>query len=241
MKGIIIAGGLGTRLMPLTKITNKHLLPVYNLPIIMHPLNTLKNAGITKIMIITSPESAGDFIKFLGSGKELGVELTYKLQDGVGGIAQALSLAEDFAKGDNVMVHLGDNVVIGGNFTEYVKNFKGGGHVFLTEVKDPERSGVAELKDGRIIGIEEKPEKPKSNKIITGIYIYDNHVFDAIRTLKPSARGELEITDVSKFYLDRGSLEWSDLPGEWHDCGTPDSLYEASTAVKKAIEDGRIK
>jgi len=228
MKGIILAGGYGTRLMPLTKIMNKHLLPVYDQPMIMHPLNTLKNAGIKDIVIITSPEFAGDFMKILGSGKEQGIKITYKIQDEIGGIAHALAVAEDFANGDSVAVILGDNI-----FEDKFdfSDFKEGGRVFLKEVPDAERFGVAEIQGDRISNIEEKPKTPKTNLAVTGLYIYDNQVFDIIRTIKPSGRGEMEITDVNNVYIKEDKMGFDIIKGFWSDAGTFESLHRASNFV----------
>ena len=195
MKGIILAGGYGTRLKPLTNLTNKHLIPIYNQPMIMYPINTLKNAGIKEILIITGPEYAGDFMRLLGSGKEFDLNLTYKIQDSAGGIAQALDLAENFAKGDSIAVILGDNVYEN-NFD--LLNFTEGAKIFLKEVQDPNRFGVAEVDNDKVTNIEEKPENPKTNLAVTGLYLYDSKVFDIIKTLKPSQRGELEIDFVKQ-------------------------------------------
>lgn len=233
MKGIILAGGMGTRLMPLTKITNKHLLPVYNKPMVMYPLELLLAAGVKEIMIISGPEHSGHFLRLLGSGKDYGVRFTYEVQDEPGGIAQALGLAEDFATDDSVTVILGDNI-FQEEFTAAIKSFQSGGHIFLKEVDDAHRFGVAEVKGDKVISIEEKPKKPKSNLAVTGLYIYDRRVFEIIRTLKPSGRGELEITDVNNYYIKKGAMQWSKVKGFWSDAGTFDSLLRASNLVKEA-------
>src|SRR5437899_2502251 len=209
MKGVILAGGLGTRLLPLTRITNKHLLPVFDRPMIFYPLQTLINAGIPDILLVTGGPHAGDFLRLLGNGKEFGLKhLNYTYQEGEGGIAAALSLAEHFAEGDRLCVILGDNI-IEGSIAPAVERFRrqaAGARIVLKEVSDAERFGVAELRDSRIVSIEEKPRRPKSRYAVTGIYMYDGRVFDVIRTLKPSSRGELEITDVNNWYLARREL-----------------------------------
>ena len=200
MKGVILAGGLGTRLYPLTKVTNKHLLPVYNKPMIYYPINTLIEAGITDILIVTGGNSAGDFLRLLGNGKDFGLKhLNYTYQEGEGGIADALLLAEHFAGGDKIVVILGDNIIEKSikKEVDIFKKQKVGARILLKEVENPERFGVAEIKKGKIVRIIEKPKKPPSNLVVTGIYMYDNQVFDIIRTLEPSDRGELEITDVN--------------------------------------------
>lgn len=228
MKGIILAGGTGSRLMPLTKVTNKHLLPVYNKPMIYYPLQTLIDAGIKEILIVSGPGHAGHFVNLLGSGKEFGVKLSYEVQDEAGGIAQALGLAEDFADEENIAVILGDNIYEDKfNFSD----FKFGAVNFLKEVPDVQRFGVAEIKDGNIVSIEEKPKHPKSNYAITGLYLYDNEVFKIIKTLKPSARGELEITDVNNYYVKKGKMTAKFVEGFWSDAGTFKSLIRASNMV----------
>ena len=235
MKGIILAGGTGSRLYPLTKVTNKHLLPVYNKPMIYYPLQTLLDAGIYDIMIVSGRGHAGHFLELLGSGTEFGAHFTYEIQDEAGGIAQALNLAEDFADDDNVAVILGDNI-FQDNIKEIVQSFTSGGHIFLKKVSDAARFGVAEVdKDkGKIISIEEKPSVPKSDYATTGLYLYDNYVFDIIKTLKPSGRGELEITDVNNEYIRLGNMKYSVLEGGWSDAGTFDSLLKATVMVKDA-------
>ena len=234
MKGIILAGGLGTRLNPLTKITNKHLLPVYRKPMIYYPIECLINAGIEDIMIVTGGNNAGDFLKLLGNGKEFGLkDINYTYQEGEGGIAAALNLTEHFVGKDKMVVILGDNI-IENNIKQAVANYarqKDGAKILLKEVSDPERFGVPELKNGRITGITEKPKKPKSSYAVIGIYMYDSYVFDVIRTLKPSDRGELEITDVNNAYLKKGNLTYDILEGWWTDAGTFESLLKASKLV----------
>lgn len=229
MKGVILAGGLGTRLRPLTLITNKHLLPIYDKPMIMYPLDTLKRSGITEIMIVCGKEHGGHFMSFLGSGKEYGVKLQYALQCGSGGIAEALSLTEDFVDSQKVAVILGDNV-FESEFSAAAKQFENeeGAKVFVKRVPDPHRFGVAEIKDGRIIGIEEKPKEPKSDLVTVGMYMYDPDVFDKIRTLKPSARGEFEITDAHNLYIQEGRLSYGEVSGYWSDAGTFESLLKTT-------------
>jgi glucose-1-phosphate thymidylyltransferase len=235
MKGIILAGGNGTRLLPCTRVTNKHLLPVYDKPMIYYPIETLVSGGIDEILIITGGNSPGDFLKLLKNGKELGLkEINYAYQEGAGGIADALRLAEDFADGGKVAVILGDNI-IGDNLKKYAGDFesqKKGAKLFLKEIGDPERFGVAEIKGGKVIKIEEKPKNPKSNFAVTGIYMYDEQVFDVIKTLKPSGRGELEITDVNNFYVNQGSATYEILPGYWSDAGKFESLFLASEFIR---------
>ncbi|OPY70587.1 MAG: Glucose-1-phosphate thymidylyltransferase [Syntrophorhabdaceae bacterium PtaU1.Bin034] len=236
MKGVILAGGLGTRLYPLTKITNKHLLPVYDRPMIYYPLQTLINAGITDIMIVTGGNNAGDFLKLLGNGKEFGLKhMNYTYQEGEGGIAEALSLAEYFADNDSICVVLGDNL-IERNIVQAVRDFeeqKVGAKILLKEVPDPERFGVANIEGGRLTDIEEKPKKPRSNLAVIGIYMYDNRVFDIVKTLKPSDRGELEITDVNNAYVKAGQMTWGMLDGWWTDAGTFESLVRATILVSQ--------
>lgn len=234
MKGVILAGGLGSRLHPCTKVTNKHLLPVYNKPMIYYPLTTMVNAGLQDIMIVTGGNYAGDFLRILGNGKDFGLkDISYTYQEGEGGIADALRLAENFAEGEKIFVMLGDNI-IEDDITEEINNFKrqnDGSKIFLKEVDDPERFGVAEIKDERVINIEEKPKKPKSNYAVCGLYLYDNEVFDIIRKLKPSGRGELEITDVNNEYIKRRKMTYSVIKGWWTDAGTFESLFKASKLV----------
>ena len=234
---MILAGGLGRRLYPLTKITNKHLLPVHSKPMIFYPLQTLINAGIDDILIVTGGNHAGDFLRLLGNGKEFGLEhINYTYQEGEGGIAEALGLAEHFADGDKVVVILGDNV-IEGNIIRQASSFrkqKEGAKILLKEIPDPERFGVPEIVDDKIVKIEEKPKTPKSNFAVTGIYMYDDKVFDIIRTLSPSARGELEITDVSNVYIREGKMTYDILEGWWSDAGTFESLLRAGNLVAQS-------
>jgi glucose-1-phosphate thymidylyltransferase len=234
VKGVVLAGGLGTRLRPLTAVTNKHLLPVYNQPMIYYPVQTLVTAGITDIMIVTGGNSAGDFLKLLGNGKAFGLKhLNYAYQEGEGGIAEALSLVEHFAGDDPVCVILGDNI-IEGNIRSAVRAYdreNGGAKILLKRVPDPQRFGVPELDGRRVVRIEEKPDSPKSEYAVVGIYIYDNQVYDIIRTLRPSNRGELEITDVNNAYIERGKMTWEELEGWWTDAGTFESLLRASNLV----------
>ena len=234
MKGVVLAGGLGTRLRPLTSVTNKHLLPVYNQPMIYYPIQTLVNAGITDIMIVTGGSSAGEFLRLLGNGKAFGLKhLNYTYQEGEGGIAQALSLVEHFAAGDPVCVVLGDNI-IEGNIRSAVRSYRHqgrGAKIILKKVPDPGRFGVPELNGHEVVRIEEKPALPKSDFAVIGIYMYDGDVYDIIRTLKPSGRGELEITDVNNAYIARGEMTWEELDGWWTDAGTFESLLRASNLV----------
>jgi len=232
LKGVILAGGTGSRLYPLTKVTNKHLLPVYDKPMICYPLEKLINAGIEEIMIVSGRGHVGHFLELLGSGSEFGVSITYEIQEGAGGIAQALGLARRWAGTDNLAVILGDNI-FEDDFREDVESFDGGARVFLKEVSDPHRFGVAEVNGSRILSIEEKPQAPKSNLAVTGLYLYDARVFEVIRTLKPSGRGELEITDVNNVYVQNGEMQYSVLSGFWSDAGTFDSLMRASVMVQR--------
>jgi len=234
MKGVILAGGTGSRLFPLTKVTNKHLLPIYNKPMIYYPLQTLISANIKEVLIISGPEHAGHFLNLLGSGKEFGVKFTYEIQEKAGGIAQALSLAEDFSYNGPITVILGDNIYED-NFSEEIKSFEKGGMIFLKEVQDPERFGVAELNGKNVIKIEEKPKIPKSNYCVTGLYVYDNEVFSVIKTLKPSKRGELEITDVNNYYIDKNAMKAEFVKGFWSDAGTFESLIKASNLIREKI------
>lgn len=234
MKGIILAGGTGSRLYPLTKVTNKHLLPVYDRPMIYYPLQTLIDAGIKDIMVVSGRGHVGHFLELLGSGAEFGVKFSYEIQSEAGGIAQALSLAKDFAGGDDVIVILGDNI-FQDNVHDALKGFSSGALIFLKPVPDAHRFGVAELDEAnrKVVSIEEKPKAPKSSYAVTGLYVYDNDVFEIIGSLKPSGRGELEITDVNNEYIRRGKLSYAMLNGYWSDAGTFESLYKASELVRK--------
>ena len=238
MKGIVLAGGTGSRLFPLTKVTNKHLLPVARKPMIFHSIEKLVEIGIEDILIITGVEHMGDIVNLLGSGKDFKCRFTYKVQDEAGGIAQALGLAESFIGRDKMVVILGDNI-FGDDLKPFALNFakqKKGARVMIKEVSDPHRFGVVELKGKKIISILEKPKKPKSNYVITGIYFYDHRVFDIIRTLKPSARGELEISDVNRAYMTRGEIGFDVLSGWWTDAGTFESLEKATLLVEGKIQ-----
>ncbi|MGB8511141.1 MAG: sugar phosphate nucleotidyltransferase [Pyrinomonadaceae bacterium] len=234
MKGIVLAGGLGSRLRPLTAVTNKHLLPVYDKPMIYYPIQTLINAGINDIMIVTGGNSAGDFLKLLKNGKDFGLKhLNYTYQEGEGGIADALSLAEHFAAGEPICVVLGDNI-IENNICKAVRAYRhqgGGAKILLKKVSDPQRFGVPELAGRRVVRIEEKPQQPKSDYAVIGVYMYDNEVFNIVKTLKPSGRGELEITDVNNAYIERDEMTWDELDGWWTDAGTFESLLHASNLV----------
>jgi glucose-1-phosphate thymidylyltransferase len=236
MKGIVLAGGTGSRLFPLTKITNKHLLPIYDKPMVYYPIQTLVDAGIRDIMIVTGGRNAGDFLRLLGNGKEFGLaHLNYAYQEGEGGIAEALALAEHFADGHEICVILGDNL-IEGTIRHAVEDFarqQHGARILLKEVPDAERFGVAEIRGDRIVSIEEKPPRPKSDYAVTGVYLYDATVFEKIRTLVPSARGELEITDVNNAYIREGTMTFSYLEGWWTDAGTFESLLRAGNLVAR--------
>ncbi len=240
MKGVVLAGGLGSRLYPLTKITNKHLLPVFNKPMIYYPIQCLVNAGITDILIVTGGNSAGHFLQLLRNGSDFGLaRLSYAYQEGEGGIADALKLAEAFAEGDSICVVLGDNI-IEGNIKKAADDFRhqvqagGGAKIMLKEVHDPERFGVATVQDGKVVEIVEKPKQPKSNLAVIGIYMYDPTVFEICRDLKPSSRGELEITDVNNEYLRRGKLTCEVLQGWWTDAGTFESLFRSAALVRES-------
>jgi glucose-1-phosphate thymidylyltransferase len=234
MKGVILAGGLGTRLYPLTRVTNKHLLPVYDKPMIYYPIQTLVNAGITDILLVTGGNSAGEFLRLLANGRDFGLKhINYTYQEGEGGIADALRLAEYFADEHSICVVLGDNI-IERNIISAVESFRNnpkGAKILLKEVPDPQRFGVATIEGNRLVEITEKPEKPASPYAVTGIYMYDSQVFDMIRTLKPSHRGELEITDVNNGYIEKGAMTFDFLEGWWTDAGTFESLLRASTLV----------
>ena len=236
MKGVVLAGGLGTRLRPLTSVTNKHLLPVYNQPMIYYPIQTLVNAGITDIMIVAGGSSAGDFLRLLGNGKAFGLKhLNYTYQEGEGGIAEALSLVEHFASDGPVCVVLGDNI-IEGNIVPAVNAYRAqgsGAKIILKKVPDPQRFGVPRLDGRRVVRIDEKPSKPQSNYAVIGIYMYDATVYEIIRSLKPSARNELEITDVNNAYIERDAMTWEELEGWWTDAGTFESLLRASKLVSE--------
>lgn len=231
MKGIILAGGTGSRLYPLTKVTNKHLLPIGNKPMIYYPIEKLTEAGIQEILIVTGTEHMGDVVNLLGSGKDFGCRFTYKVQDEAGGIAQALGLAENFVGNDNMTVILGDNI-FKTSLDKALDDYPGeGAQILLKEVDDPERFGVAEVEEDKIIGVEEKPDRPKSSLAVTGVYMYDSQVFDFIRELEPSGRGELEITDVNNRYISREQMRFSIMKGWWTDAGTPDSYKRANQLV----------
>jgi glucose-1-phosphate thymidylyltransferase len=238
MKGIVLAGGTGSRLFPLTKITNKHLLPIYDRPMIYYPIQTLVDAGIRDIMIVTGGRNSGDFLRLLANGKEFGLKhINYTYQEGEGGIADALGLAQHFADGQKICVVLGDNI-IERDIRQAAETFEAqesGAHILLKEVPDAERFGVAEVSGGKVVGIEEKPNRPKSNYAVTGIYMYDASVFDKIHTLVPSRRGELEITDVNNAYIREGNMTFSYLEGWWTDAGTFDSLLRAANLVAQSV------
>ena len=240
MKGVILAGGLGTRMLPLTKITNKHLLPVYDRPMIYFPIQTLVDAGINEIVVVTGGHYAGDFLNLLGNGKAFGLKrINYAYQEGEGGIADALRLAREFTGDDSICVILGDNI-LENSIKAHVDQFKAqskGAKILLKEVHDPQRFGVAEVdKSGKVLSIIEKPKEPKSNLAVIGVYMYDAHVYEIISTLKPSARGELEITDVNNAYLSEGTLTSSTIEGWWTDAGTFPSLYRASRLVAEQVK-----
>lgn len=246
MKGIVLAGGTGSRLYPLTKVTNKHLLPVGKYPMIFHSVHKLKQAGIEDILIVTGKDHMGDVVNLLGSGREMGVTFTYKVQDEAGGIAQALGLAKQFIGKDQMVVILGDNV-FEDNLAPFVENFRKqeeGAKILIQQVQDPKRFGVPEIKENQIVSIEEKPSQPKSNYAVTGIYMFDHKVFDIIKMLKPSARGEFEITDVNNAYISRGELTFDVLQGWWTDAGTHSSLARANELAKDiefGEEFGKLK
>ena len=244
LKGVILAGGLGKRLFPLTKITNKHLLPIYCKPMIYYPIQTLVDAGIKDILIVTGGMHAGEFLRLLGNGAQFGLkQISYAYQEGEGGIAEALKLAEYFADNDKIVVILGDNI-IEKSIKKAVDEFRtqpSGAKILLKKVEDPHRFGVAEFKGDKLISIVEKPKNPKSDYAVTGIYMYDNQVFDMARKLKPSKRGELEITDVNNAYLKRGELTYSILDGWWTDSGTFDSLLRATNLVAKSDRKAKCK
>ena len=233
MKGIVLAGGTGSRLYPLTKVTNKHLLPVGNKPMIFYPIEKLTGAGIEEILIVTGTEHMGDVVNLLGSGKDYNCRFTYKVQDEAGGIAQALGLAENFVGDDSMTVILGDNI-FETDLSQAIQNYPGkGAQILVKQVDDPDRFGVAEIEGDKVTGIEEKPDHPKSDYAVTGIYMYDAAVFDLIKNLKPSKRGELEITDVNNDYISRGEMTYSVLDGWWTDAGTPESYKIANQLAYK--------
>lgn len=238
MKGVILAGGLGTRLMPLTKVTNKHLLPVYDQPMITYPIRTLVNAGVEEVLLVTGGSNVGEFIRLLGNGREYGLKwLSYAYQEGVGGIADALRLAREYAEGEKIAVMLGDNI-IEGNIRAAAKQFeqqKKGAKIFLKKVANPKEYGVAVCEGDKVVRIEEKPKEPKSDLAVIGVYMYDEQVFNIIRDLKPSARGELEITDVNNAYIARGEMTYEELEGWWGDAGESiDALYHVSGLVARS-------
>ena len=238
MKGIVLAGGTGSRLFPLTKITNKHLLPIYDRPMIYYPIQTLVDAGIRDIMVVTGGRNSGDFLRLLANGKEFGLKhINYTYQEGEGGIADALALAQHFADGQKICVVLGDNIIerdIRGAAEKFQAQ-ESGAHILLKEVNDAERFGVADVSGGKVVGIEEKPTHPKSNLAVTGVYMYDATVFDKIHTCKPSHRNELEITDVNNAYIREGTMTFSFLDGWWTDAGTFDSLLRAANLVAQSV------
>ncbi len=233
MKGIILSGGSGTRLSPLTKVTSKQLLPVYNKPMIMYPLDTLLKAGIKDILIIVAPDHAGDYLNLLGSGKEFGARFAYEIQDKPEGLAQAFLIGEKFIEEDSVCMILGDNI-FEDDFSETIKNFKSGAHIFAKQVPDPERFGVVKFDEkGTALQIEEKPKTFLSDYAITGLYLYDSHIIEAAKSVKPSLRGELEITDLHNWYLKKGELKVDMVKGEWIDAGTFESLFKAGELARK--------
>jgi len=232
MKGALICGGTGSRLKPLTNIFNKSLLPVYHRPLIMYPLEIMQKAGITQVIVITGTEHIDQITRFLGSGSRFGCKCTYRVQEEPKGIAQALGMAGEFAEGDSVCAILGDNVFFD-DLSPAIRSFQQGGHIFLKEVPDPQRFGVVEVEGNLVKSIEEKPLQPKSNFAQTGCYLYDNRCFDVIKNLQPSARGELEITDVTRWYMEQGELGYTVLDEEWIDAGTFESLYKASSIVRE--------
>jgi glucose-1-phosphate thymidylyltransferase len=243
MRGVVLAGGLGTRLAPLTKVTNKHLLPIYDKPMIYYPIETLVKAGVKDILLVTGGNNAGDFLRLLGNGKQFGLtHIDYVYQEGEGGIAEALGLARYYGQGQRIVVILGDNI-LEDDITPYVDAFRrqeNGAKILVKEVDDPERFGVAEIAGDRVAGIEEKPKKPRSRYAVTGVYFYDGWVWDVITTLKPSDRGELEITDVNNAYIRKGQMTFDVLPGWWTDAGTFESLYKANRLIAEKALGGKI-
>lgn len=236
-RAVVLAGGRGTRLHPATKITNKHLLPVYNKPMIFYPLETITKMGITDILVVCGDEHTGGFAKLLGSGSEYGVRFTFRVQEGSGGIADALSLAEDFAGNENIAVILGDNI-FADDFSAHAKSFLGGAQIFGKKVLDPGRFGVAEVSGGTVTSLEEKPKKPKTDLAITGLYFFDSTVFEKIKNLVPSARNELEIVDVHQQYMDERQLHFAEISGSWTDAGTHESFFEASRIAREMERKG---
>lgn len=233
MKGIILAGGRGTRLKPLTRVTSKQLLPIYSKPMIYYPLQTLLTAGIEDILIIVAPDHAGDFLKLLGSGREFGCDFTYEIQEKAEGLAQAFLIGENFIGNDSATLILGDNLYED-DFSQPIQSFKSGGRVFAKKVQDPQRFGVVEFdQDQQAVSIEEKPENPQSDYAVTGLYIYDNTVVEKAKSLKPSSRGELEITDLNNLYLKEGSLDVAFVKGAWYDTGTFESMHEATEFARQ--------
>jgi glucose-1-phosphate thymidylyltransferase len=240
MRGIILSGGAATRLQPCTKVTSKQLLPVYNRPMIYYPLNTLIKAGIKEILIIISPERAGDYLNLLGSGKDFGVKFTYEIQDKPGGLAEAFIIGENFIDEEDVTMILGDNI-FEDDFTEEIKNFQKGGKVFAKKVHDPERFGVVKFAENmKAIEIKEKPQEWMSDYALTGLYIFDQRVVEIAKNLQPSGRGELEITDIQNWYLQKGELDVAMVEGDWIDAGTFDSLLEAQNLAKNKLQDKLI-
>lgn len=237
MKGVILAGGTGSRLYPLTKTANKHMLPIYDKPMICYPLETMKEAGIDEILIISGPGHAGQFLELLGSGWDLDMSLQYTIQEKPLGIAHAIWIAEDFADGEDIAVILGDNI-IGDSFEEDVRNFDGGAKVFLNQVDEPERFGVAAVEDGSVTQIVEKPNDPPTDLAITGIYLYDNEVFDHVEKLELSDRNELEVTDLNRIYLENGNLDYRAFDGYWFDAGTIEGLYQANNRLREEKLNG---
>ena len=235
MRGIVLAGGAGTRLHPLTRVTSKQLLPVYNKPIIYYPVETLIKSGIREILIIVAPDHAGDFVRLLGSGKEFGCRFSYEVQEKPNGLAEAFLIGENFIDNENVALILGDNL-FEDTFVDPVRNFQSGALVFASKVPDPERFGVVEFdQQNKVLSIIEKPKEPKSEYAVTGLYVYDNTVVQKAKSLQPSARGELEITDLNNVYLREGTLEVAFVEGEWLDTGTFEALYQATTFIRNKV------
>jgi glucose-1-phosphate thymidylyltransferase len=244
MRGVVLAGGLGTRLAPLTKVTNKHLLPIFDRPMIYYPIETLVRAGVRDILLVTGGNNAGDFLRLLGNGKEFGLtHIDYVYQEGEGGIAEALGLARYYGGGQKLVVVLGDNILEDdiGPYVEAFRKQQEGAKILLKEVDDPERFGVAEIRGDRVVGIEEKPKLPRSRYAVTGVYFYDDWVWDVIGTLRPSGRGELEITDVNNAYIAKGQMTFDILPGWWTDAGTFESLFRANRLVAERKLGGQAR